>query len=246
MNFTPYLRFALHLSLLAAFFALPATATVVSYTNAAAFEAAAGPQNSFGFDSAYNATPPATADYTTADGLTVNEVKFVGTLENASDYYYLFVSLPGADGHNVLFGSFTSFTAGAVNPYEYVGDTTLTFPFPVDSVSFLGVLDYGDAGSATFKIAFSNGDTFDGNRPWTFGDAYQFYGFTTSTPFTSLTITPGAPPANFTDPIFADVSTLYYLPAIESMSYQSAAPEPQLFAPCAILLLAAWSVRRAK
>ncbi len=246
MNSTPSLRFALHLSLLAALLPLSAAATVVSYTNAAAFEAAAGPQNSFGFDSAYNATPPATADYDTAAGLTVNQVKFVGTLQDISDYYYLFVSLPGADGHNVLFGSFTSFSAGAANPYGYVGNTTLTFPFPVESVSFLGVLDYGDVGSATFKIAFSNGDTFDGNRPWTFGDAAQFYGFTTSTPFTSLTITPGAPPANFTDPIFAESPTLYYLPALESMSYQAAAPEPQLFAPCAILLFAAWAVRRAK
>jgi hypothetical protein len=225
-----------------------AQAGTVAYTDSSAFLSAAGAQNTFGFGSAYTATPPDDAIYTTAAGLTVDGVNFAGTLEDIPDYYYLYVTpgTPGLffDGQPDLEGGFTSFTAGLANPYEYVGDTTLTFPFAVNSVSFEGVLDYGDAGSGAYQVSFSNGDVYDGNNPWTFGTGPQFIGFVSSTPFTSLTITAGAPAADFTDPIFAEDPTLYYLPVLETVSF-AATPEPRgLFVVGAIFLCVTRGLQR--
>ncbi len=219
-----------------------ARANVSVYTDQTAFLAAAGAQNTFGFGSV-----DPTLNYSNAAGVTVDGVNFAGQL-NTTDYYEFVEPVPGyfGNGSPDLVGAFTSFTAGLPNPYEYVGATTLTFQAPVKSVSFTGVLDYSDAGSGNFQVSFSNGDVYNGNQPWTLGSASQFTGFVSSTSFTSLTITPGAPAANFTDPIFAQVPTLYYTPVLEDVSYAAPAPEPKgILVPGAFLLLMAVATRRA-
>lgn len=205
-----------------------ASATVVAYTDQASYLAAAPIQSSFGFTGG-------SADYATAAGLTVDGVNFVGTLEGIPSYYYLHTSLFG--GVTSLVGSFSSFSPTPPNQYEYVGDTTVTFPNPVTSVSFLGVLDYSDFGSDTFDLTFSNGDTYHGSMPWTNPSPSQFIGFVSTVPFTSLIITPGTPPANSTDPFG------YYTPVIDDVSY-GPTPEPSTVAMLAIGAFAAVSWRR--
>jgi hypothetical protein len=206
------LRFLLFGSLL---FPAAVRAQVTANTSQSAYLAAAGPQSSFSFTGG-------NVDYSTAAGLTIDGVNFVGTLQGIPGYYYLGTNLYG--GITNLVGGFSSFSPNTSDPFEYVGNTIITFPSAVSSVSFLGVLDYGAVGSGPFTVTFSNGDVYNGDLPWTNPSPPQFIGFTSSQPFT--------PPANFQDPFFDTNQTEYFTPLLQSVSY-GLTPEPYAIMPLA-------------
>src|SRR5580658_8735977 len=82
-------------------------ATIAAYTDQAAYLAAAAPQSTFGFTGG-------DVDYSTAAGLTVDGVNFVGTQEGIPGYYYLFTGLNYLyDNTTDLVGSFASFVPSA-------------------------------------------------------------------------------------------------------------------------------------
>ena len=205
-----HLTYQLNISALAALAVLgiasPVSAGVVVYTDLPSFQAAAPGLLTLNF-AGYGPVSGA-ADYSTAAGLTVNGVNFVGR-ENTGDYY---LAVYGTPAPGVLLGAFS--TPGAPGA-RYDGDTTISFPTPIHAVGFN--LTMGSAtGAGAFTIVLSNSATASYDSAIS-PDTPIFVGFVSSDAFTSVVMRAGT----------VDGGT-YYAPLISEVTYD-AAPEPGTF-----------------
>jgi hypothetical protein len=176
-------------------FAGQARAGVVAYTSQAAFNAASTNLTSVNF----NGLAPVGGFTYYGDSLTVGALNFSGT-----GGFRLFVIDPGFappswsynSGNQVLTDNFG---------VPFFGGSGLTTFFPAGTTA--ASLLIGDFSSTTATITLSTGDVF--TVPITGQPNLDFYGFTSTTPITSI---------NLTDLIGA--------PVIDTVQYGQAVPEP--------------------
>ncbi len=196
----------LALVLLSGFFPVVAPAQVTTYTDRAAWLAAAGSVTNIDFEGI--APSGGAASYNTAAGLTLSGVQFLGPFRLLGTGSNL-VIVSGADAFVAAWGPGDKLMGGEVEI-----DANLPPGITAVGVDIMVTFTFG-GGTSSYTATLSNGQVFTG--PTFPPPTRALFGFVSPTPITSLKIVTGGT-----------------FPMIDNFSFHSAAPVPAVSAPGAI------------
>ncbi len=217
--------------LLPALFASAAHASVVTYSMRATFAAAAASATSEGFDGITTPTSNGIGDvpYGTTfsrGGLTITDGGIAGAALTVLDNTYV-------NGGNQIRNRFGA-AAGSVIDASY-GDLTLSFGGPVNAFGIdLATIARGFVGTSSTTFSFLVDGVSIGSYAYSGSSGFGFYGFTSTTSFSTVTILNGT---HASDDLFDNIS-------FQAAPRAAAVPEPGSVALIGLGLVAVGVARR--